>query len=94
MTTIEDLLKAQQVTDYLITRAFMAEAGYTLGKKFHPTEHQITLLYRWQTDSNQRLEALVERMEAKNAANKEGRKSAGAWGDDRADPGIRTQDGT
>ena len=78
MTTIADLLRAQQDTDVLITRACRAHLGFVVGTPGTLTLSQIRLLHRMQTNSNQRLEALVERMETANATTQERREEEGA----------------
>ena len=68
MTTIADLLREQQATDVLVTRAYRAQLGFALGKPQPVSSHQMRMLHRLQIASNQRLEALVERMEKANAS--------------------------
>ena len=71
MTTIADLIRQQQETDDLITRAYRAELGFMFKATCQMTTAQHTLLYRMQRLSNLRLEALVERMEKANASKEE-----------------------
>lgn len=68
MTNIADLLREQQATDVLITRAYRAQLGFALGKPQPVSSDQMRMLHRLQIATNQRLEALVERMERDNAS--------------------------
>ena len=67
MTKVSDLFRLQQEADVLITRGLIAQLGRPQARPAEPTAEQLTALYRLQSLTNQRLEALVEQLEQHNA---------------------------